>query len=113
MPKTTKANKGKGRTFQQWGVKWFNNLFPEGDFTSLPMGQAGSDMVDPHHILPWQYTEFKHWRYYPTLTELESIITTKKQGSPPRDVVCIVKGNYKPPLVVMPLCVLERLLEEK
>jgi hypothetical protein len=105
MPRTTRANKAKGRKFQQWVAKEFSEIY-DTDFGSQLMGQAGTDVIDHGEVLEWQYTETKHWQDWPPLNHLTKLLPTKAGG----DAVFIIKKNREAPLVIVPWDVFKRIL---
>ncbi len=101
----TKSRKGKGRTYQQY-IRDRLIAITGLRLESQPMGQAGSDIIDIDKGLPWETSECKHWKEYPSLNHLTTLLVPEK-----RTQVFFMRANRKPDLVVMKLDTFLELLE--
>ena len=95
---TTKSSKAKGRRLQQFVAQSFLDMYPDGEFASVTMGLAGSDVVDPYNKLPWAYTEC---RSRETTASLDVIVKEMNGKAPMRGWTYISKKNRQAPVVTM------------
>lgn len=100
-----KSAKGKGKAFERLIAERLE-LISGGRMKARTMGEAGSDVEDLDHVLPWHYTETKHYKSYPSLNYLTSLLNEKKGQQ-----VFFIKANHRPSLVVMELEIFEQILQ--
>ncbi len=94
---TPRGRKAKGRTFQQAVRDCLLGLLPSGEFQSTFMSQPGTDIIDPRKLLPWPYTECRHWETWP---KLEAIVEEMKKANSPLWAYTIKKNRQQPVWVV-------------
>ena len=104
MPKTPRANKAKGRTYQTYIANELMKVVP-GKLKGQLMGQSGTDIIDIDNVLPWDYTEVKHRQSYPSLKTLNALATPEKGKQ-----IFFVRANRSPNLVIMNLEMFQELL---
>lgn len=97
--KRSRASKAKGRRLQQFVRDALLNIDPLGEYRSREMGQAGSDIIDPHNRLPVRYVECKNWESYPSMGAIEKAMLKKDEEG---RWAAILKEPRKDPLVVVP-----------
>lgn len=97
--KRHRTSNAKARRLQQFVRDAYLNMDPAGEYFSQQMGQAGSDIGDPHKRLPTDYTECKNWASYPSLRAIESAMANKSKSG---KWAAILKEPRKDPLVVIP-----------
>lgn len=103
--KRVRTSKGKAKKFEWDIVHALRSCIP-GESRLLPreMGQPGSDVIDNDAILPWRYTEIKHWEKYPSLMTVVNALQKETEQ------VFFYKANHKPILCILPLPVLLSIL---
>lgn len=104
VPKTPRANKAKGRTYQNYIARELMKVVP-GKLKGQLMGQSGTDIIDIDNVLPWDYTEVKHHKLYPSLEKLNRLATSEKGKQ-----IFFVRANRSPNLVIMNLEMFQELL---
>lgn len=99
--------KNKSKLHERKIAEILNKLFDASSLYAREMGQPGSDVVDHARVLPWTYTETKHWEKFPSL----QTIVNDLQEKPKEEMVFFYKANNRPTLVTIELTTFIRIVE--